>query len=482
MTAPRFKCFTPTMSDSVKNRRHLHFITGRLAEHSLRCTVEEVAKTQGFSYSIGVAPITVAALMTPRWLLRHFEIPASATEVILPGFIGEAIDSLRAATTAEVRIGPKDLRDLPEFLGAKKSLPIDLSNYEIEIIAEINHAPRLSLEELVTIAQQLRADGADVIDLGCQPGQQWEQVGEAVGELVSLGLRVSIDSFDPQEVAAACRRGAELVLSVNSSNAAFAKAWETEVVAIPDTPQDIPSLLRTIEILSRDKVPFRIDPILEPIGCGCAESLVRYHSLRQQFPEVEMMMGIGNLTELTDVDSAGINVLLLGICAELRVHSVLTTQVINWARTSVRECDRARRLVHYAAQRGTPPKRLDDALVMLRDPRLKPHPPGTFDQLATTIRDNNYRLFAEQGALHLVSAGLHLQGPDPFAVFDELLAREQSANVDVSHAFYLGFEMAKALTALQLGKQYNQDQALQWGHLTQPENMHRLRRGRKQTG
>ncbi len=36
-----------------------------------------------------------------------------------------------------------------------------------------------------------------------------------------------------------------------------------------------------------------------------------------------MMMGIGNITELTDVDSAGINMLMLGICQELRIESVL---------------------------------------------------------------------------------------------------------------------------------------------------------------
>ena len=32
---------------------------------------------------------------------------------------------------------------------------------------------------------------------------------------------------------------------------------------------------------------------------------------------------------------------------------MLTTEVINWARTSVRECDLARRLVHYAITEKT---------------------------------------------------------------------------------------------------------------------------------
>ena len=36
--------------------------------------------------------------------------------------------------------------------------------------------------------------------------------------------------------------------------------------------------------------------------------------------------------------------------------------------------------------------------------------------------------------------------------------------------------VAKAVTALTLGKQYNQDQSLDWGHLTVEERIHRGRR------
>ena len=52
-------------------------------------------------------------------------------------------------------------------------------------------------------------------------------------------------------------------------------------------------------------VRLRIDPVLEPIGFGFAASLGRYLQVRERYPDAEMMMGIGNLTELTDADSAG---------------------------------------------------------------------------------------------------------------------------------------------------------------------------------
>jgi dihydropteroate synthase len=188
-----------------------------------------------------------------------------------------------------------------------------------------------------------------------------------------------------------------------------------------------------------------------------------------------MMMGIGNLTELTDVDSAGLNVLLMGFCEELRIHSVLTTEVINWARSSVRECDLARRLVHFAVQRQRLPKHLEPNLVMLRDPRLYPHGEVGMRELLSKIKDHNYRIFAEEDQLHLANVQQHLVAKDPYELFDKLLASEPR-NLDLNHAFYLGFELSKAVTALTLGKQYRQDEALEWGFLTVPERSHRSRR------
>ena len=191
---------------------------------------------------------------------------------------------------------------------------------------------------------------------------------------------------------------------------------------IPDDIRDIASMEATIEQLAEQNVPLRIDPILEPIGLGFAASLRRYMESRQRWPEAEMMMGIGNLTELTDVDSAGINVLLLAICQELGIRSVLTTEVINWARTSVKECDLARRLVHYAINHQVPPKHLTEELVMLRDPKRLEFGPEQLADLARQIKDNNYRIFAESGQVHLLGSGLHFSDADPFIVFDQLAA------------------------------------------------------------
>ncbi|MEL6110051.1 MAG: dihydropteroate synthase, partial [Planctomycetota bacterium] len=358
----------------------------------------------------------------------------------------------------------------------KSRQPIDLTRYDIEIIAEINHAPRFDLQDLVQLARCLHRDGADRIDIGCDPARRFDSIAEVVQEVVALGVKVSVDTFDPWEAETAAAAGATLVLSVHSQNRQHAVDWGVEVVAIPDTPTDLRSLDETIEFLSRHGVPFRIDPILEPIGAGLAASFVRYSAVRERYPESEMMMGIGNLTELTDVDSAGVNMLLMGICQELGIRSVLTTEVINWARSSVRECDRARRLAYAAVSRSVPPKNMSGDLVMLRDRKLKRHAAATLEALASSIKDNNYRLFAQDEEIHLLSRALHLASRDPFELFDRLLREPIADNVDRGHAFYLGYEMAKASIALALGKQYEQDQALDWGMLTQTEDLHRIAR------
>ena len=239
---------------------------------------------------------------------------------------------------------------------------------------------------------------------------------------------------------------------------------------IPDVPGTLDGLDATVAFLDRERVPYRIDPIIEPIGFGFAASLGRYLEVRRRYPDAEILMGVGNLTELTEVDSAGVNAVLIGFCEELGIRSVLTTAVINWARSSVREIDIARRLAHHAVSRRALPKHVDPRLVMLRDPRIAEFGEANLAELQARIRDPNWRIFAEGGAIHALNNQHLLRDLDPFRLF------AQMGIGDPSHAFYLGYEMMKARTALTLSKTYRQDQALEWGFLTQPEAVRIARR------
>jgi dihydropteroate synthase-like protein len=458
-------------------REHIHFVTGRLAEHSLRTIVGLLAAEADFAYSIDVLPITVAALMTPEWIARRIQTPTGTTRVLVPGYCDGDLSPIQEAAGAPVERGPRDLRELPRFFG-QTSPPSDYGAYDIEVIAEINHCPQLPLDEILAQAKQLSADGADVIDVGCEPEGPWNGVSDVVRALRDVGLRVSIDSLDPLEIESAVKAGAELVLSVNSDNRAAARDWGCEVVAVPDDPRSLGGLDETIESLAAHGVRLRVDPVIEPIGFGFAESLGRYLQVRARYPDAEMMMGIGNITELTDADSAAINLVLLGFCEELGIRSVLTTQVINWARSSVRECDLARRLVYHSIRHRVLPKHLEPRLVLLRDPSVVEQPAEDLERLSRDLKDANYRVFVSGGEVHAISSGLHLRGSDPFELFERLRRSGPGGgppkNLDAGHSFYLGYEMCKAATALALGKQYQQDEPLDWGFLTRKEKRHYL--------
>jgi dihydropteroate synthase-like protein len=449
-------------------------VTGKLAEPALRRTVADLAGPVGFDFSISVLPITVAALTTTPWVARHLSVAPEITRVVLPGLCGGELAEIQALTPAPVERGPKDLRDLPEFFGQTARFPPPgYGKHDITILAEINQISLLSYAQIVERARQLHQAGADIIDLGLgDGGAPWSGIRTAVRLLSEQGLRVSIDSFNPQEIEWAVSAGAELVLSVNRTNREEVRGLGCEVVAVPDGFGTLDGLDETVQMLKEAGVPFRIDPILEPIGFGLATSLGRYLEVRRRYPDAEILMGVGNLTELTGVDSAGVNVLLLGFCQELCIRSVLTTEVINWCRSSVRELALARRLVYHACKERMLSKHLEPDLVMLRDPKLYEFGDQGLRELAARVTDRNFRLFAERELLHIISAQGHLQGTDPFELFRRMLECEA---IEPAHAFYLGYEMAKAVTALTLGKNYVQDQALRWGFLSVPELSHRDR-------
>ena len=76
---------------------------------------------------------------------------------------------------------------------------------------------------------------------------------------------------------------------------------------------DEASLCEAIDAMQARGRAFLADAILDPIPFGLLASLVRYQRLRERFPQAPILMGVGNLTELTEADTSGINAVLLGI-------------------------------------------------------------------------------------------------------------------------------------------------------------------------
>jgi dihydropteroate synthase len=444
--------------------RRVLFVTGRLAEPALRRVLTGMAPS--FECDVAVMKITVAALMTTEWIARSLEVRDETDLVIIPGLCEGDAQVIAARVGVAVQKGPKDLREIPAFFGGAQAAR-DYGAWDIQVLAEINNAPRLTLDAIRRAAEYYLESGADVIDLGCTPGQPFPGLAATVAELRAAGMRVSIDTFDAGEIRTAVDAGAELVLSVNGSNidvAADLVGTGARVVAIPDLGGALETLEPTLARLDALGVPYLIDPILEPIGFGFMASLERYAEVRRRWPEAEMLMGIGNLTELTAADTTGVNALLIAVCQELGIRAVLTTEVIPWARGAVREIDVARRLMHYATTQRTLPKGVDNRLVTVKDPEVLAYGEDELRALQARITDPNFRIFADHEAITVFNNERFVRGTDIQAIFAQLGVDEPS------HAFYLGKELARASLAVTLGKTYRQEGALSWGYLTPPDD------------
>ncbi len=159
-------------------------------------------------------------------------------------------------------------------------------------------------------------------------------------------------------------------------------------------------------------------------------SLERYAEVRRRYPDAEMLMGIGNLTELTAADSTGVNAMLIAVCQELGVRAVLTTEVIPWARGAVREIDVARRLMHYAVTQRTIPKGVDDRLVTVKDPVVLTFTRGGAARAAGTPSPiRTYRIFADRDGITVLNNERFVRGTDIQEIFAQLDVHEADARV-----------------------------------------------------
>lgn len=440
--------------------KNLLFLTGKLAEKSLHKILAEVhnnTKIPAFKYRVEQIGVSVAALMTPDLIARRLKTAGDADKVILPGLCQGDITKLEAQYGVPVERGPADLKDLPQYFGHAGKAP-DLSGYYVKVFAEIVDAPQLSIERIIQKALQYQAQGANVIDLGCLPGMPFPHLTDAIKALKQMQMQVSVDSLHTEDLLVAGHAGADYLLSLTEKTLWIANEVAATPVLIPAKPHHLPSLYRAIDICLKAGKPFIADPILDPIHFGLTNSIVRYQKLRKKYPDIQIMMGIGNLTELTDADTTGINALLFGIISELNINAVLATSVSPHAVNAIAEADIARRVMFAAKQDDRLPRGYSNDLLALHDRRPFNYSDDEIKEIALLIKDPSFRIQVSEQGVHIYNRdGMHTS-IDPFTLYPHL-----NVDNDASHAFYLGVELARAQIAWQLKKRYVQDQVLNWG-------------------
>ena len=438
------------------------FLTGKLAEKQLSKILENMSipspckKPPEWNYRVKQLGLSVAALMTGDLILRRLKDVKGINKVILPGRVRVDINKLSKNYGVPFERGPEELRDIPEFFGRSEKKKI-LTKYNIKIFAEIVDAPNMTIKEIVNKAIKYKQEGANIIDLGCLPDTKFNHLEEAVKAIKKKKLKVSVDSADKNELLRGGKAGADYILSLNENNLDIADKIKSIPVLIPSKSGDLKSLYRAIELFKKKNRPFLADSILDPINYGFTESINRYRDLRKKYPNIEILMGTGNVTELTDADTSGMNALLVGIASELNINNVLVVQVSDHALKVVKETDVARKIMYQSKKDNSLPVGYDSSLISVHE--KKPFDPeNEIKETSKMIKDTNFRIQVSNKGVHLYNRDGHYVEKDPFAFFSKIKLEN-----DGGHAFYIGVETARAQTAWELGKKYVQDEELDWG-------------------
>jgi dihydropteroate synthase-like protein len=432
------------------------FLTGHLARTRLE-KVLAAAGDLGFAWRVFDIGVKVAALMTEAIITHRLDRPVDADRIVLPGRCRVDLARLSATFGVPFERGPDELKDLPAHFG-KHGRPADLSRHDMRIFAEIVDASAMTVDQVMERAAAMCAAGADVIDVGCRPDTPFPHLEDTVQALRAGGFAVSVDSAVPGELRRGAAAGANFLLSLTEHTLDIAAGTGATPVLIPASHGDLPSLLRAAEAAEKRGIPALLDPVLDPIHFGFIASLSRYAELRRALPDAEILMGTGNLTELTDADSAGVTAMLLGICSELAVRNLLVVHVSPHTRRTIQEHDAGRRIMFAARADGGLPKHYGTALLSLHDRRPFPNTPGEIAELAAQVRDDNFRIEVADDGIHIYNRRGHHVAQDAMSLYPKL-----GVAADGAHAFYLGTELMKAEIAWRLGKRYAQDAPLHWG-------------------
>ncbi len=370
----------------------------------------------------------------------------------------------------------------PENISVGK-LPVG-EDFPMRVLAEIANAPLLSREDLIKRAEYFVRNGADMVDIGMMAG---ENMAESIPGMVKIlkehlgNIPVSIDTLNPLEIEAAVEAGVDMVLSLDLGNynevlplmeekkipavilpTDFSKNWTPKTVEERvDALEDLRKKCGNMEVIA--------DLILDPINSqSIVESIIACHEFKTR-NRIPLFFGVGNVTELLDVDSVGVNALLSGIAMELGASILFTPEESGKTIGSVKELSVSSDMMFLAKNRGSVPKDLGINLLVLKDKRRRetlseeidvPVVEGKIDPKFMQDPAGSFKIMVSEGVITAVhyqdmQPKIAITGKNAKEIYDEILKRGLISRME--HATYLGSELEKAEIAAKLNKNYVQD-------------------------
>ena len=370
-------------------------------------------------------------------------------------------------------------------------LPVG-EDFPMRVLSEIANAPFLSKEALINKCQYFVDSGADMIDIGMAAGEDFsDKIPELIETLrpIAGDRPLSIDTLNPKEIKVAAENGIDFVLSLDLGNqsevADILKEKNIPAVLLPTnftkgiSPKTPEERVKAMNQLIKDTegLKYVADLILDPVNSSSiVESIIACHEFHKNNP-APMFFGVGNVTELMDADSGGVNVLLAGIGMELGVSILFTPEESGKTRGSVYELSTASKMMFLAKHRNSIPKDLGINMVAFKDkhkrndiivneldgiPEIRREKPlkfvrdkaGSFKinvDYGTTVKDSKII------ATHFIKnkPDMVIVGNSAKEIYEEIIVKNLVSRME--HAAYLGSELQKAEIAMITGKDYVQD-------------------------
>jgi dihydropteroate synthase-like protein len=380
-------------------------------------------------------------------------LPLLGTETFSRTIPADDFLAARRAETALSMIGELERNAIPDFL--IRGLKIG-DGSRIKVLAEIMDAHRCG--DIRRVVEKFLASGADIIDLGFGFDAKPDDVTRVFSLLSDIDAPLAVDTQDPSLILAALGR-ADIVLSLQETNIPEVGKEVAEAGVAAVVVPGNSTLTKNIALAKKAGIRCIIaDPLLQPAGSGFIRSLGRFKKF-----SCPIFFGAGNVVELLDADSIGMNALLAALAAEIGASVIFTSEHSDKTQGSISEMRRATEMMVLAKDRPYP-KDLGIDLLVLKEKRRRREPPLEYDTAQparsmpgeiTCDPKGNFRIGIEGDQIVAVIHGKAVKGIHWQDVLFTLVSQGEVSLLD--HAGYLGRELYKAELAIRYGRSFEQD-------------------------